>query len=224
MHQLLIVEDSKEISEPLLQILKEEGFTVTLVESQRAATKVLETEDAAFDLALVDLSLPDGHGFSVFHVAQEHDVPVIFLTANDDEYMISGGLDMGAVDYVTKPYRKRELVSRINRILKDRGKLSAELTFGDLRVDTAKGNAYKNGEELYLSRLEYRLLLLFMNNPGKLFTRDALLDEIWDVTGEYISDNTLTVHIKRLREKLGDDAQDPQMIKTVRGMGYKLGE
>ena len=215
MYHILVVEDAKEISEPLLQILKEEGFTVTLAESQRAATKVLEAEDAAFDLALVDLSLPDGHGFSVFHVAQEHDVPVIFLTANDDEYMISGGLDMGAVDYVTKPYRKRELVSRINRVLKDRGKLSAELSYGDLRVDTAKGNAYKNGEELYLSRLEYRLLLLFMNNPGKLF---------WDVTGEYISDNTLTVHIKRLREKLGDDAQDPQLIKTVRGMGYKLGE
>ena len=224
MYQLLIVEDSRDISEPLLQILKEEGFSVTLAETQRAATNALEAPEAAFDLALVDLSLPDGHGSFVSDVAEEQGVPVIFLTAVDDDYIISRRLDKGAADYVIKPYRKRELISRINRVLKARGKLSSELTFGELRVDTTKGNVYKNGEELFLSRLEYRLLLLFMNNPGRLFTRDELLEKIWDVTGEYISDNTLSKHIQRLRDKLGDDPQEPKLIRTVRGMGYKLGE
>ena len=222
MYQILVVEDAREISNPLREILEQEKFGVTVTETKRAATEALEAPGAAFDLALVDLSLPDGNGFSVFHVAQEYDVPVIFLTADDDEYTISFWLNKGAADYVTKPYRRRELLARINKVLKDRGKLSAELVYGPLRVDTAKGNVYKNGEELFLSRLEYRLLLLFMNSPGKLFTRDALLEEIWNITGEYISDNTLTVHIKRLREKLGDDPQEPRYIKTVRGMGYKM--
>ena len=224
MYQILVVEDAREISELLRESLEQEKFGVTVTETKRTATEALEAPGAAFDLALVDISLPDGNGFSVFHVAQEYDVPVIFLTADDDEYTISFWLNKGAADYVTKPYRRRELLARINKVLKDRGKLSAELVYGQLRVDTAKGNVYKNGEELFLSRLEYRLLLLFMNSPGKLFTRNALLEEIWNITGEYISDNTLTVHIKRLREKLGDDAQDPQLIRTVRGMGYKLGE
>ena len=224
MYRLLIVEDAKEISRLLSENLIKEGFSVTVTESKREATQALEAEDAAFDLALVDISLPDGNGFSVFHVAQEYDVPVIFLTADDDEYTISFWLDKGAADYVTKPYKPRELLARINKVLKDRGKLSAELIYGPLRVDTAKGNVYKNGEELFLSRLEYRLLLLFMGSPGKLQTRDALLQEIWSITGEYISDNTLSQHIKRLRDKLGDDPQDPQLIRTIRGMGYKMGE
>ena len=224
MYQILVVEDNVDIHRELTRILKEEGFSVTVTESQRAATKALEAQEIEFDLALVDLSLPDGHGFSVYHVAEEYDVPVIFLSANDDEYMISGGIDMGAADYVTKPYRKRELMSRINRVLKDRGKLSAELTFGELRVDTIKGNVFKNGEELFLSRLEYKLLLLFMNHPGQLFTREALLEEIWNITGQEIYENTLTKHVQRLREKLDDDPQEPKYIQTVRGMGYKLGD
>ena len=223
MYCILVVEDAKEISEPLLQILKEEGFSVTLAESQRAAMQALETPGAAFDLALVDLSLSDGHGFSVYHVAEEQCVPVIFLTAVDDDYMISSGLDMGAADYIAKPYRKRELLSRINKVLREHGKLSAEITVGELRADTAKGIVYKNGEELYLTRLEYKLLLLFMNRPGQLITRDALFEEIWNITHEDITDNTLSVHIKRLREKIEDDPQNPRYIQTVRGMGYKMG-
>ena len=224
MYQILVVEDSVDIYEALSAILRDEGFGVTVADTQKAATQALEAPGAAFDLALVDLALPDGHGFSVYHVAEEFDVPVIFLSANDDEYMVSGGLDMGAVDYITKPYRPRVLLSRINKVLRDRGKLNAEITFGELRADTARGTVYKNGEELYLSRLEYKLLLLFMSKPGQLFTRDALFDEIWNITHEYITDNTLTVHIKRLREKIEDDPQDPKYIRTVRGMGYKMGD
>lgn len=224
MYQILVVEDSVDIYEGLSSILREEGFQVTVADTQRSATAALEQEDADFDLALVDLSLPDGHGFAVFQTAQQYNVPVIFLTANDDEYMTATGLDMGADDYIPKPYRKRELLSRINKALKRRGKMNPEIVFGELRVDTARGNVYKNGEEIFLSRLEYKLLLLFMNRPGQLFTRDSLFDEIWSITGEYITDNTLTVHIKRLREKIEDDPQNPQYIQTVRGMGYKFGD
>ncbi len=224
MYQILVVEDSVDIYEGLSAFLRDEGFGVTIADTQRSAIAALEKEDADFDLALVDLALPDGNGTIVYRVAEEYDVPVIFLTAYDDEYTVSKGLDMGAADYIPKPYRKRELLSRINRVLRERGKMNAEIVFGDLRVDTAKGNVYKNGEEIFLSRLEYKLLLYFMNRPGQLRTRDALFNEIWSITGEYITDNTLTVHIKRLREKIEDDPQNPKYIQTVRGMGYKFGD
>ena len=224
MYQILVVEDSVDIYEGLSAFLRDEGFGVTIADTQRSAIAALEKEDADFDLALVDLALPDGNGTIVYRVAEEYDVPVIFLTAYDDEYTASNGLDMGAADYIPKPYRKRELLSRINRVLRERGKMNAEIIFGDLRVDTAKGNVYKNGEEIFLSRLEYKLLLYFMNRPGQLRTRDALFNEIWSITGEYITDNTLTVHIKRLREKIEDDPQNPKYIQTVRGMGYKFGD
>ncbi len=224
MYHILVVEDSVSIYEELETILKNEGFSVTVAATVKDATRQTEAVGDGFDLALVDLSLPDGHGFSVFHAAEEYDIPVIFLTANDDEYMTATGLDMGADDYIPKPYRKRELLSRINRVLKKRGKMSSEIVFDSLRADTAKGVVYKNGEEIWLSRLEYKLLLHFMNHPGQLITRDALFEEIWNITHEYITDNTLTVHIKRLREKIEDDPGDPKYIRTVRGMGYKFGE
>ena len=224
MYQILVVEDSVSIYEELAAILRDEGFGVTVADTQRSAIAALEKEDAAFDLALVDLALPDGYGTNVYHVAEEYDVPVIFLTAYDDEYTVSNGLDMGAADYITKPYRRRELLSRMNRVLRERGKMNAEIVFGDLRADTVKGNVYKSGEEIFLSRLEYKLLLFFMNNAGQILTRDSLFNEIWNITGEYITDNTLTVHIKRLREKIEDNPQNPKYIQTVRGMGYKFGD
>ena len=224
---IVVVEDDAVIRAVLEMALAAEGFT-KVVGCARGDEGLTAIRRRKPDLALLDVMLPGVDGFAICRRIREppalSGTRIVMITARTQSEDIVWGLECGAADYVTKPYRKRELLARINKVLKDRGKLSAELTYGDLRVDTAKGNAYKNGEELYLSRLEYRLLLLFMNNPGKLFTRDALLDEIWDVTGEYISDNTLSVHIKRLREKLGDDAQDPQLIKTVRGMGYKLGE
>ncbi len=224
MFSILVVEDSVEIYESLSAILQKEGFGVTVADTRRSAIAALEKEDADFDLALVDISLPDGYGTDVFHAAQRYDVPVIFLTANDDEYTTAHWLDQGAEDYITKPYSKQVLLSRINKALKRRGKMNPEVAFGALRVDTTKGTVYKNGEELFLTRLEYKLLLFFMNRPGQIFTRDMLFNEIWSITGEYITDNTLTVHIKRLREKIEEDPQNPQYIHTVRGLGYKFGE
>ena len=145
---------------------------------------------------------------------------MIFLTASADEFSVVTGLDIGADDYISKPFRPRELLSRMKSVLRRYGKSQSVLRLGDLVIDTARGIVEKGGEELYLSALEYRLLLLFASHPGKVFTRKQLLGEIWDMAGEFVNDNTLTVYIKRLREKIGDDPQNPAVIKTVRGRGY----
>jgi len=150
------------------------------------------------------------------------DLPVIFLTASDDEISVVTGLDMGADDYITKPFRPMELVSRIKSVLRRSGKTQSVFEIRDIKIDTVKGKVYKNETELFLSALEYRLLLAFINNRGVILTREKLLNEIWDLAGEYVNDNTLTVYIKRLREKLGDDAKNPEIIKTVRGLGYRM--
>ena len=147
---------------------------------------------------------------------------MIFLTASSDEFSVVTGLDMGADDYISKPFRPRELVSRIRSVLRRAGKRQSTITLGDLTVDTDKGTVTRDGKEVYLSALEYKLLLVFLNNRGQVLTRDKLLEEIWDSAGDYVGDNTLTVYIKRLREKIEQDPQNPVCIKTVRGLGYRL--
>ncbi len=154
----------------------------------------------------------------------QYDVPVIFLTALGDEFSVVTGLDMGADDYISKPFRPRELVSRMKSVLRRSGKTQSVIRIGTLTVDTEKALVRKGQEELLLSALEYRLLLIFLNHRGKVLTRTALLEEIWDVSGEFVNDNTLTVYIKRLREKIETDPANPQLLLTVRGIGYKLGE
>ena len=176
-----------------------------------------------FDLLLVDLSLSDGSGFGVCAAAKGLDLPVIFVTASGDEGSVVAGLDMGADDYIAKPFRPRELVSRVKSVLRRCGSQSV-LSLGALRVDTDKAVVTKNGAELPLSALEYRILLVFLSNRGRVLTRTRLLEEIWDAAGDYVNDNTLTVYIKRLREKLEDDPQQPTLIKTVRGIGYRVDE
>ena len=177
-----------------------------------------------FDLALVDISLPDGNGFAVCtQIKQSQDIPVIFLTASGDEASVVTGLNIGADDYVTKPFRPRELVARIKAALRCADRSPAAFTSNGLTVDTASGIVKKNGSELFLSALEYRLLLVFINNPRIILTRERLLDELWDAAGEFVNNNTLTVYIKRLREKIEDDPANPQIILTVRGTGYRLG-
>lgn len=220
MDRLLLVEDDSTLIRMLTEFLATENFHVTSVTGQKVACEKLETLKP--DLALVDISLADGNGFAVCAQAKELGVPVIFLTASGDEYSVVTGLDMGADDYISKPFRPRELVSRIRNVLRRTGKRQSVICLGNLMIDTNKGTVARNGQDVYLSALEYRLLLVFLNNRGQVLTRDKLLEEIWDCAGDYVGDNTLTVYIKRLREKIEADPQNPTLIKTVRGLGYKL--
>lgn len=222
MKRIFLVEDDTGISRNLALLLRSEGFAVTHAGTQREAALLLTEQK--FDLALVDLSLPDGNGFAVCtEIRQAQDIPVIFLTASGDEASVVTGLNMGAEDYIIKPFRPRELIARIGAALRKSGLSSAVFEAGGLCVDTASGIVKKNGKEVFLSALEYRLLLVFAANPKSIITRDRLLDELWDASGEFVSNNTLTVYIKRLREKIEDDPASPQIILTVRGMGYRLG-
>lgn len=219
--KILLVEDDRDIVDYLSSFLKNENFIVEAVAGQREAIEKLETRE--YDLLLIDISLADGNGYAVCAAAKEKSTAaVIFLTASGDEYSVVTGLDMGADDYINKPFRPRELVSRIRSVLRRTGKSQKLLKEGSITVDTVKGIVYRNGEELALSALEYRLLLIFFNNKGVVLSRGRLLSEIWDVAGEFVNDNTLTVYIKRLREKIEEDPSHPVLIKTVRGMGYRL--
>lgn len=220
MTRLLLVEDDPTLIRMLTSFLSSEGFSVRSVTGQSAAVSAME--ETSPELALVDISLAEGNGFAVCARAKELGVPVIFLTASADEYSVVTGLDMGADDYIAKPFRPRELVSRIRSVLRRADKRQSVTVLGQLTVDTDKGSVTRNGQELYLSALEYKLLLVFLQNRGQVLTRDVLLDEIWDSAGEFVNDNTLTVYIKRLREKIEEDPQNPKLIKTVRGIGYKI--
>lgn len=221
MNHILLVEDDREITDNLRQFLSEEGFLVETAGGQREALEKLEQKK--YDLLLLDISLPDGNGFAVCTAAKrDYQVPVIFLTASGDEYSVVTGLDMGADDYISKPFRPRELVSRIRSVLRRTGRVQSEIRLGTVTVDTLRGTVSRDRQEILLSAMEYRLLLMFVNNRGVVLTRNRLLDEIWDAAGEYVNDNTLTVYIKRLREKIESDPQNPEIIRTIRGMGYKL--
>ena len=219
--KILLVEDDKAIVANLTEFLNNEGYLEKSVSGQAAAMKLLAEERS--DLVLLDVSLAEGNGFATCKaIKAEYDIPVIFLTASGDEYSTVTGFDLGADDYIPKPFRPRELVSRIKNVLRLTGNTGKTVKLGDVVVDTEKGVAMKNNKDIYLSALEYRLLLVFINNRGIVLTRNQLLDAIWDVAGEYVNDNTLTVYIKRLREKIEDDPTNPKIILTVRGLGYKV--
>ncbi|WP_195282694.1 response regulator transcription factor [Harryflintia acetispora] len=223
MKRIFLVEDDREIAKNLSRLLCAEGFAVTHASTQRETGNLL-AGGGRFDLALVDVSLPDGNGFAVCtQIKQAQDIPVIFLTAFGDEASVVTGLNMGADDYITKPFRPRELVARIGSALRKAGRTPTAFEIGGLSVDTASGTVKKGGAEVFLSALEYRLLLIFLCNPKSILTRERLLDELWDAAGEFVNNNTLTVYIKRLREKIEDDPADPKIILTVRGTGYRLG-
>ncbi|WP_018751020.1 response regulator transcription factor [Paenibacillus sanguinis] len=222
MPSIFLVEDDMAIAKNLTLLLRSEEFTVIHAPTRREAFAALDGNK--FDLALIDISLPDGNGFTICtEIKAKGDVPVIFLTASGDESSVVTGLNMGADDYITKPFRPRELLARIRTALRKSGHFGSVLQIGELQVDTGSGVVRKNGSEVFLSALEYRLLLVFMNNPKSIITRDRLLDELWDAAGEFVNDNTLTVYIKRLRGKIENDPASPQIILTVRGTGYRLG-
>lgn len=221
MTKILLVEDDKTIVASLTEFLNNEGYMVRSVSGQAAAMNLLEQESA--DLVLMDVALAEGNGFSACRaIKAEYSIPVIFLTASGDEFSTVTGFDLGADDYIAKPFRPRELASRIKNVLRLTGNTGKLVKLGDVVVDTEKGTAMKNNKDLFLSALEYRLLLMFINNRGILLTRTQLLESIWDIAGDFVNDNTLTVYIKRLREKIEDDPADPKIILTVRGLGYKV--
>lgn len=221
--KVLLVEDDGDIVENLTEFLRTEGYLVKSADTQSGAMELLETEP--FDLILLDVTLRQGNGYSVCTAVKAvYDIPVIFLTALGDEFSVVTGLDMGADDYISKPFRPRELVSRMKSVLRRAGKSQSVVLLGDVRIDTEKGLVTRSGQEIFLTALEYRLLLVFINHRGMVLTRQLLLDEIWDMAGDFVNDNTLTVYIKRLREKIEKDPQKPEIILTVRGMGYRLGK
>lgn len=221
MTRILLVEDDKGIVTNLTEYLVKEGYDVKSASGQKVALQLVENEK--FDLVLLDISLSDGNGFSVCKaIKSDYHIPVIFLTASGDEYSTVTGFELGADDYIAKPFRPRELVSRIKNILRLTGGASSVIWLGNIMVDIDKGIVSKNGKDLHLSALEYRLLLVFLGNRGIVLSRTQLLDAIWDIAGDFVNDNTLTVYIKRLREKLEEDPQNPEIIKTVRGLGYKV--
>ena len=218
---ILLVEDDSEIVMLLKDFLGKQGFGIESTTGQDEALSYLDSEH--FDIVLLDVALKQGNGFSVCKAVKErYHIPVIFLTASDDEYSVVTGLDLGADDYVSKPFRPRELVSRIHSVLRRCQPAEESIRFGNVEIFPEKGLVRKNGIEVVLSALEYRLLLVLVQNRGTVMTRTKLLQGIWDITGEFVNDNTLTVYMKRLRDKLEDNPQEPQIIRTVRGMGYRM--
>lgn len=220
---ILVVEDNELIVESLEYILKKEGYTVFLAKTKKDA--IWNINNHQFNLILLDVQLPDGTGFEICkHIKEISDIPIIFLTGRGEESNIVYGLDIGADDYIIKPFGNNELLSRINSVLRrymKKSYQSNEINYRNLKIDIEKAEVYKDNEHIYLTNLEYKILLLFLNNKNKLVTRERILEKIWDVEGNYVNDNTLSVYIKRLRLKIGDTGEN-QMIKTVRGIGYML--
>ena len=221
--RIFVLEDDEAIGIGLSYTLESEKYEVTLVKTVAEAKKTVENEE--FDLYILDLTLPDGNGYEVCSlIKSKGDLPVIFLTAYDDEINVVTGFELGADDYISKPFRVRELLARVKSVLRRYSKDNADgiVKIGELSVNTAEARVLLRGEEVILTAMEYRLLLSFVNNRGTVLTRRKLLEEIWDVDGYFVNDNTLTVYIKRLRDKIENDPNDPQYIKTVRGMGYLM--
>lgn len=222
--RILLVEDDPIIIDALTELLTSSGYAVDTADTQSRAIELATRGDgAAYQLVLLDVTLREGNGFAVCAAIKDAnpDAPVIFLTASDDEFNTVTGLTMGADDYIAKPFRPRELLARIAATIRRSQPSRRIVSLGGIRIDTERAYVERNGDELTLSALEYRLLLLFATNPGKLVTRDMIRDALWDSAGTYIEENTLSVYIKRLRDKIEEDPGRPELIQTVRGLGYK---
>lgn len=220
---LFLLEDDYAIATGLCYSLKNEGYEVVHASGVKEAVEIINKEK--FSLYILDLTLPDGSGYDVCKmIKKQGDYPVIFLTAYDDEVNVVMGFEFGADDYISKPFRLKELLVRIKSVLRRYSKESADgiIKLKDLTINTNEAKVYKNGEEIVLTAMEYRLLLILLNNRGKVLSRTQLLENIWDVDGDFVEDNTLTVYIKRLRDKIEEEPNKPAVIKTVRGLGYMI--
>lgn len=219
MIKVLLVEDNNAIILGLEYLFKEEGFEYSIVKNKRDTLNILDKE--TFDVVLLDVSLPDGNGFDICkYIKKKKNIPVIFLTAKDEEKDVVMGFDLGADDYIIKPFRNRELVSRIKNVLRRKNNLDNCLQIENIKINTETGKVYKDEEEITLTKLEYKILVNLFSNRNKLITREEILNDIWDIAGNFVEDNTLTVYIKRIREKIGD--KEGKIIETVRGIGYRV--
>ena len=223
MNLILLVEDDSSLIDGLEFSLRKHEFEVVVVRTVRdALTRISEQ---MFDLLLLDLTLPDGNGFEICRKARlTSNVPIIFLTASDEEVNVVMGLDMGGDDYITKPFKLNELISRINALLRRAGiarGISAELTSNGITVRPEKNRVLKNAATIELTVAEFRLLCLFMRNPDIVLTRAKILEMLWDGDDKFVDDNTLSVYVRRLRGKIEDDPEHPSFLLTVRGVGYK---
>ena len=219
MSRILLVEDDTMIASGILYALETEGYETNHATRIKDARSLIEHYN--FDLAIIDMQLPDGTGFDVSEIFKNNATSVIFLTVVDDENTIVRAFDEGAQDYIVKPFRIRELLARVRRILSvniKNGEKDNIIYMGQAAIHTDEAKVYVNDKSIELTALEYRLLLIFASNKGILLTRQQILDKIWDADGNFVEDNTLTVYVKRLREKLGEAIH----IETVRGMGYRV--
>lgn len=228
MIKILFVEDDLPLALGIEYTLKQEGFDVIHAKNlEDAREKYKESE---FNIILLDVMLPDGSGYDFCkEVRKNSEIPIIFMTACDEEVNVVLGLDMGGDDYVTKPIRVKELISRINAVLRRRGvardKSSDEIIkSGDITIEPLKYKVYKQGKVVELTAIEYKLLLILIKNKGNAIERVTLLEKLWDIEGNFVDGNSLTVYIKRLREKIEDDIKTPRYIETVRGIGYRWAE
>lgn len=226
MNEILIVEDDRTIAMGIEYALGRENFSTHICYDFGSARECILSRD--FLLVILDVNLPGGSGFELCKLIRSRgETPVIFLTVCDDEINTIMGLDLGADDYIAKPFRVRELISRINSVLRRYNRQpreEREIVIGNLRINPAEAKIYKNSEPVWLSALEYKLMLMLACHRGQVLTRNQILREIWDLAGDFVSDNTLTVYIKRLREKIEDDPREPKIIQTVRGLGYRAGD
>ncbi|QNO15289.1 response regulator transcription factor [Alkalicella caledoniensis] len=222
MKKILLVEDDLTLSQGIEFTLLKEGFHVHVANTLKAADHIYINQEV--DLILLDVMLPDGSGYDLCkRIREKSQVPIVFLTACDDEVNVVLGLDIGGDDYITKPFRVKELVSRIKAILR-RGspvEVNSTLQSGEITLDPLQGKVWKSGREILLSPMEWKLMKVFIQNTGQLLTRNTILEKLWDVSGEFVDDNTLSVYIRRLREKIEDKPSEPKFIETVRGMGYR---
>lgn len=216
-NKILLVEDNEMIVKGLVYSLSKEGFETNIAyNAQEAESKI---ESNVYDIIILDVMLPDGNGFELCkHIKENKDIPIIFLTAKDNEKDVVNGFNLGADDYVIKPFRTMELISRIYNVLRRYNKDKNVIEIGQVRIDLEANRVYVDNKEVEFTALEYKILVLLYTNAGKTVTREKILDKIWDVAGNFVNDNTLTVYVKRIRDKLGKS----DVIKTIKGIGYRV--
>ena len=219
MKNILLIEDNESILKGLVYSLDQERFKVTTAMTIKDSKNLLESNNI-YNLIILDISLPDGSGFDLCkYIKSNYNIPIIFLTAKDEEQDVVQGFDLGADDYVVKPFRPRELISRINNILRRYNNIQTNIiTSSNIKIDLDAQRVYKNDDEIVLTALEYKILALLFTNINQTVSREKILDKIWDIAGNYVNDNTLTVYIKRIRAKLSPN----DIIKTIKGIGYRI--